>query len=317
MVRVLLRKTWPYLRVLLSVAILIGTLYRLDWKPVLQSHQNMQPTWLLLAVLITCISNTLAGARWSWILNPSAGTPIRQHHVGLYFAGGLINQGISTTVAGDAYRVLKTSIPGERWNAVLAVMLDRTLGLFGNNLLGAIGLLGAGTLMASWAPRYGLALMLVTMAIIAAAGTILWTSSGLAWVNAMFMRLKLPPSGAVLQRVLGFPGVLFQAPLALAIHALNFSALLCCLFAWGVQPPIPILMIWMSILSVLLILPISASGWGLREATLAATLAHWGQDPALMVLASICYGAVTLIALLPGFFWLVRRNSTQKFEETA
>jgi hypothetical protein len=55
-------------------------------------------------------------------------------------------------------------------------------------------------------------------------------------------------------------------------------------------------------------LPISISGWGLREATLSATLALWGIDSGITVLAAVSFGIVTLVTYLPGALSLLRRK---------
>ena len=81
-----------------------------------------------------------------------------------------------------------------------------------------------------------------------------------------------------------------------------------CLRAYGAEAPISSLMIGLPALSLLLMLPISISGWGLREATLSSVLALWGVSPSLTVLASISYGALTVISVLPGAYFLLKRK---------
>ena len=67
-------------------------------------------------------------------------------------------------------------------------------------------------------------------------------------------------------------------------------------------------MIGMPALSLLMMLPISISGWGLREATLSATLALWNVDSGITVLAAVSFGIVTLVTYLPGALSLLRRK---------
>ena len=57
-----------------------------------------------------------------------------------------------------------------------------------------------------------------------------------------------------------------------------------------------------------MMLPISISGWGLREATLSAALVLWGVDSGVTVLASVSFGIVTLVTYLPGAMSLLRRR---------
>jgi uncharacterized membrane protein YbhN (UPF0104 family) len=136
----------------------------------------------------------------------------------------------------------------------------------------------------------------------------------LAWAPSRQLLQKLLDS---LQMNNAMPGIrlafswptnLAQAVLAIGIHFLTILTLLFCLKAYGVDAPIESLMIGLPALSLLLMLPISISGWGLREATLSSVLALWGVNPSLTVLASISYGALTVISVLPGAYFLLKRK---------
>jgi hypothetical protein len=57
-----------------------------------------------------------------------------------------------------------------------------------------------------------------------------------------------------------------------------------------------------------MILPISVSGWGLRETSLASILGLWGLDSTLVILSSIVYGLTILITFLPGLPRLIQKD---------
>jgi hypothetical protein len=67
-------------------------------------------------------------------------------------------------------------------------------------------------------------------------------------------------------------------------------------------------MVGLPALGLLMMLPISISGWGLREATLSTTLVLWGVDSGITVLASVSFGIVTLVTYLPGAISLLERR---------
>jgi len=96
----------------------------------------------------------------------------------------------------------------------------------------------------------------------------------------------------------------------MSIHFLTILALGFCLKAYGAPAPLAGLMIGLPALSLLLMLPISISGWGLREATLSSVLTLWAVNPSVTVLASISYGALTVLCVLPGAFILLKRKSS-------
>jgi uncharacterized membrane protein YbhN (UPF0104 family) len=265
----------------------------------------------------------------------AVGFPRRIHsYIGLYFAGGLINQGLPSTLGGDSYRAITAThltnagnlsdpkeLDQELHHSVdlghatpklrlsfAMVLVDRLLGLAGNNLLGGIGLVLGGVTLAAWGQDLGYAVL----GIMILAGLII--SVILAWAPSrqLFQKLldRLQMNNAMpgIRLAFSWPTNLAQAVLAIGIHFLTILTLLFCLKAYGVDAPIESLMIGLPALSLLLMLPISISGWGLREATLSSVLALWGVNPSLTVLASISYGALTVISVLPGAYFLLKRK---------
>jgi uncharacterized membrane protein YbhN (UPF0104 family) len=305
MFRVSLHQAGFALRLLLSALLLAAAIRTLDWGAVIHTSETIRVVWLLLAVLCILLANIIAGMRWSLILLPTASLKTYLHLIGLYMAGGLINQGLPSTLGGDSFRVIRTSSPGLRWPAVLAVFMDRGLGVVGNIFFGVFGLLISKNFLFANASQLGLNCILALLALLVAIGLFLHFRSGILLIDSLCLRLKLPPSGNALKRVIGWPMGLFQIPLSIVIHALNFCALLCCFYALSLAPPTPIVICYLSLLGFILVLPVSISGWGIREVTLSAALAPWGIDPSVTILASIFFGIATLLALLPGLFWLV------------
>lgn len=298
--------TWSGIRVLLSAALLFFALARINWSALLQASYSVQPAWLLLAWVSIFLANLLSGLRWSWLLQGVQAGGGKIQHVGLYFAGALINQGVPTVIGGDAFRALQVVVPGSKREAVLTVVLDRSLGLLGNCLLGAIGLLGSSVLLGHWALWLGGALLVVPLMVFVLVDVLLGRHPVDGYLSKFFQRLHMPSACNLIQRAFSLPGGLAQAVLALLIHVLTLLALEFCLLAFDVRPPLPILMVWLSVLSLLLMLPVSAAGWGVRETALASVLVFWEMTPGTSVLASICYGLITLTALLPGLPWLLR-----------
>jgi ABC-type proline/glycine betaine transport system permease subunit len=62
-------------------------------------------------------------------------------------------------------------------------------------------------------------------------------------------------------------------------------------------------------MALLMILPLSISGWGIRETSVAAILGLWGIDASLVILASIFYGLLTIVNYLPGAYQLMLRKN--------
>jgi uncharacterized membrane protein YbhN (UPF0104 family) len=127
-------------------------------------------------------------------------------------------------------------------------------------------------------------------------------------IQRILNKLGMPQAMFALKTGLGWPTVFPQLLISVLTHVLALTSFWCCLKAFGVSAPFSALMIGMPALALLMMLPISISGWGLREATLSATLTLWGIDSGMTVLASVSFGIVTLVTYLPGALSLLRRK---------
>ncbi|MDH6248129.1 lysylphosphatidylglycerol synthase transmembrane domain-containing protein [Polynucleobacter sphagniphilus] len=330
----ILKRAWPSIRVLLSIALLWKATSGIDWQSLLSSEIQMQPIWFLAALGCMALAFMFGGYRWALFMQ-SVSFPKRPlSYIGLYFAGGLINQGLPSTLGGDSYRAiaathlshaggythikeldselhhpinLEHSAPKLRLSFAM-VLVDRLVGLAGNNLLGGIGLVFGGATLAAWGPSLGyLVIAIMVFAAIVTALALAWGSTQLL-LKKLLERLQMPNAILGIRFAFSWPNNIAQGICGIGIHFLTILTLLCCLKAYGVNAPIQSLMIGLPALSLLLMLPISISGWGLREATLSSVLALWGVNPSLTVLASISYGAISVISVLPGAYFLFKRK---------
>ena len=328
------KKTWPVLRIILSILLLTKAVSQIDWPSLQTALPQIEFSWILLAISLLLLANILAGIRWGLLMKSGGFHQKLAFFIRLYFSGSLLNQGLPTTIGGDSYRAIssnqnnhhaakstnqqlndelnfKNATPRLRQSFYI-VILDRTLGLAGNSLLGAIGLILGGKTLGSWAVNAGY-LLLTGMMI----GAILLALS-LYWNKTQILFKKITEKAhlyhayKVTQQAWGFPHLVIQLPVAILIHLLTLAAFWACLKACHLNAPIEALMIGMPALGLLLMLPISISGWGLREATLAGVLSLWGMDSSLVILSSIIYGAITLMTFLPGLPQLLKRQSSHQ-----
>jgi len=330
----MLKRAWPTIRILLSIALLWKATSGIDWQALFDSEIKMEPIWFLAALASMMTAFICGGYRWG-LLMQAVGFPRRIHsYIGLYFAGGLINQGLPSTLGGDSYRAITAThltnsgylsdtkeLDQELHHAVdlghatpklrlsfTMTLVDRLLGLGGNNLLGGIGLILGGATLAAWGQDLGYAVVGITLlAGLIIAIILVWTPSR-QLLQKLLDRLQMNDAMPGIKLAFAWPTNIAQALLAIGIHCLTILTLLFCMKAYGVDAPIEGLMIGLPALSLLLMLPISISGWGLREATLSSVLALWGVNPSLTVLASISYGAITVLSVLPGAYFLLKRK---------
>jgi len=330
----ILKRAWPTIRILLSIALLWKATSGIDWHTLLDSEIKMEPVWLIAAAIAICCAFICGGLRWGFIMRSAGFEGSLKSYIALYFAGGLINQGLPSTLGGDSYRAITAThftnddklsaakeLDEELHHSVdlghatpklrlsfAMTLVDRLLGLAGNNLLGGIGLILGGATLATWGQDLGYAVIGVMLSAgIIIAFILAWTKTR-QLLQKILDRLQMNNAMPGIQLAFSWPINIAQALFGVGIHSCTILAFSFCLRAYGAEAPISSLMIGLPALSLLLMLPISISGWGLREATLSSVLALWGVNPSLTVLASISYGAITVLSVLPGAYFLLKRK---------
>jgi len=305
-----------YIRLLISVILLTRAFQSIDWQKIEVALPTIDTKWLLLSLALLLISNTISGARWGLIMSHAGFKKNFIAYIRLYFAGGLINQGLPTTLGGDSYRAItshqqlqsKEHDPSSLPMSFLGVLLDRSMGFAGNSILGAIGLALGGSVLAAWVPQLGWALLIsMLLGALLIAALLRLPRTQYLYVNIM-QGLKMPQALAPTQTTWGFPNIWWQIILATGIHFLTLAAFWGCLKACHVQAPIEALLIGIPAIGLLMLVPISISGWGLRETSLASMLALWGLDPSLVILSSLLYGLTILITFLPGLPRIIQKG---------
>jgi uncharacterized membrane protein YbhN (UPF0104 family) len=330
----ILKRAWPTIRILLSIALLWKATSGIDWHTLFDSEIKMEPIWLVAAAVAICCAFVCGGLRWGFLMRSVGFQGSIKNYIALYFAGGLINQGLPSTLGGDSYRAITATHLSNSGNlndtkelneelhhvvnlghatpklrlSFAMTLVDRLLGLAGNNLLGGIGLILGGATLAAWGQDLGyvvIGLMLLVGIVITF--ILAWTKTR-QLLQKLLDRLQMNDAMPGIQLAFSWPMNIIQALFGIGIHSCTILAFSFCLRAYGAEAPISSLMIGLPALSLLLMLPISISGWGLREATLSSVLALWGVNPSLTVLASISYGAITVLSVLPGAYFLLKRK---------
>jgi glycosyltransferase 2 family protein len=236
-------------------------------------------------------------------------------YIRLYFAGGLINQGLPTTLGGDSYRALAAfknlqspHISNTMPMSFLGVLLDRSLGFAGNSILGAIGLWVGGTILGTWVPNLGLFLLIAMLLGAILLAVCLHYPFTQNLYSQLMTRIKMASALQPTQAAWGFPNVGWQIILATLIHFITLMAFWACLKACHVNAPMEALLISIPAIGLIMLVPISVSGWGIRETSLASMLALWGLDPSLIILSSLLYGLTILITFLPGLPRIIQKG---------
>lgn len=292
------------LRVGVSASILALILSRIPTEDLLERVKGGAPVYLAAALLLALLVMVLVAVRWrllaNWLgLAVPVGLAVRA-----VFLGAFGSQVLPSIVGADLVRgymlVRHTAAIGR---VAASVIADRLVGLFALCLLLVLfnpvlpqlpapyaGLVAPGALLASGAAL--LAFLLACTGIKVGANLrLLRRLRALGTIDGVRLEAR-PIAGAV--------------ALGLAIHALAVVTASLAARAYGVEPSLGV---WVSIIPLSLLasaVPVSISGWGVREGAIILLAAPLGVPPAEALLVSLTIGVLNVVASLPGALVLLR-----------
>ena len=289
-------------RLLVSVSILAVILRSIDIRQAWQVAAGAKPEWLLLALLMQFGSTALSAYRWRLIMRNLGFGQTFSFYWDSYFKGMFFNQGLPTSIGGDALRVLDVARRGFRKrDALYGVAIDRITGLGALLLLALVAHLVNPGLLPDQVYRpilWLLAAGLLGFSTLSLLGLLPWLGRypRLAVLKSVSDRLLQAVS---LRRFLLLASSLLVPLLAMLAffalgRALGLRYDLVTYFA--IVPPA----------LVLTVIPVSIAGWGVREGVMVGLFSLIGADKTVVLMMSLLYGILLILVSLPGLVVLLR-----------
>ncbi|MBO6675874.1 MAG: flippase-like domain-containing protein [Rhizobiales bacterium] len=286
---------------------LLALLWRIaDGPETARILSTAEPIWLVAAIGALTVQTVLSAARWRLTAGQLGIKLPAMHALHEYYLAQMVNQAVPGGVVGDAGRAVRSRGQAGLLAAGQAVIFERLAGQIAMFLAMASAFLA--TLLIpggfDW-PAWLVPPVLLMIAV------------GFALPAALFAGANLP--GRIGAKVMGLwkdmghalaaPNVLpMQIVLSAGTTLCNLAAFAFCARAVGVVlPPVVILALVPLILFTMLI-PLTISGWGVREGAAAALFPLAGATASEGFAASVAFGLVLLVAVLPGLLTLWLRS---------
>jgi uncharacterized membrane protein YbhN (UPF0104 family) len=309
-------------RALVSIFAITWVVHTNDWNKVWLNVHTMDVSWLLVALV--CFVPTLIICSWRWRML------LRIHDVHMrfwrIFELNMIGQFFSTvgvgTTGGDVFKIfyVTRAVPQRKAAVAFTVILDRVIGLVALLLFGAtfaacrLQLLlshpDTGKLTGTF---YLFVLGGVVGSIAACLGPRLLQHEG---IRALVKKLPFVHRGSSLfaayERSARAIGVNFLALVGtVPSHTTITLMAYCVLLAMHRQPDFVAFCAIVAIVNMLIALPVSISGIGVREALFTTFLALLGIDKDHAVAFSLTFFALNIIWCLAGgpFYFLYRHET--------
>lgn len=297
--RALFKTTVKVLPAVIALALLVLVWRVADGENAIRHLAGADPRWLAAALLALTAQTVLSAFRWQLTAGQlgivlDRGTALRE-----YYLAQVVNQALPGGVLGDAGRAMRSRAQAGLVASGQAVLFERLAGQIA--LLAIFGVAAAASLIVpgvfAW-PGW-----LLTPVVIALVGSVI------ALVLLGLPGLRLP--GRVGRALASFWATGLHALAAREVRGrqvllsvgtalCNVIAFACCAAAIGVTLPPATAVIVVPMILFAMLIPVSVSGWGLREGAAAALLPLAGASAAEGLAASVAFGVAFLVCALPG-----------------
>jgi uncharacterized membrane protein YbhN (UPF0104 family) len=298
-----------------SAALLYFVLRSIDLPSFWERVKGMNPTWILLALVVYALQQSIGVWRWNRLLRAQHIEVERRRLTESIWVSMFFNNFLPSNIGGDVVRIADTApAAGSKTLATTVVLVDRALGLTALVIIASSGafvasLLGVHVPGARWlwlASALGAAAAISVIAMPQLVGHSLLPVRALnkPWLTERAQRLE----DAVI-RFRNAPSAVagaFAGAMVVQITIVAFYLLT----AEGLSVPLPIFLgaVLIPVSLVVQMAPVSINGFGVREAVFAFFFRRYGLPAdAAVALSLVSTGMVMGLSLVGGFFFLRRR----------
>lgn len=276
---------------------IVALLWRtVDGREALALLGAADPMWLIAAGLALTAQTIASALRWR-ITAAQLGIDIpASDAVREYYLSQVVNQSLPGGVVGDAARAVRARGQAGLLASGQAVVFERLAGQIGLMALLAIGLLLC--VVMPGAPDWPMAVLIPTI-------------TALTLVTSLLIGIALRPAAprpSAFNRTLhAFTHALIapsvrarQISLSLLTATCNVAAFAFCAAALSTHLPIATAATLIPLILFAMVLPLSISGWGLREGAAVVLFPMVGASAEVGLATSVAFGLVFLATVVPG-----------------
>jgi hypothetical protein len=300
-------------RLLITTAILAYLLRSIDLGAAVHAMLRMDPWWFAFTLLLVAADRVVMAVRWLLLLRAADVDIPAASALRIFLRSSFVGSFLPAGVGADAARAYEIASRTSRGSqAVASVGIDRVLGLVAIAVLGIAGLAG-------WSQHVEPAFRLRLMAVAALGGAAI---VAVFWVDKV-ARACLPVRwhatrwgwrilrlGDAIGAYRSHPKVLLQVlALSLAVQLVRVFQGYGLGRGLGIQVDVEYYLVFMPIAMLVLLLPVSISGFGLPQAAIVWLLRPVGVPDAESLALSTLLIVIGIIGNLPGaLLYAVRRK---------
>jgi glycosyltransferase 2 family protein len=295
--------TLKFLLRLAATALILALIVRsINFVQVLNVLKKTRLDYLAAALLLQFGSTAVSAYRWQLIMQNLGFGQRFAFYWRSYFKGMFFNQGLPTSIGGDAIKVLDVAKLGFRKrDALYGVMVDRIIGLGALMSLTLLAYLFSPNLLPKQVHRP--IFMIISLGAVGFFG--IFFIKYFTWLNR-FPKLEIISLIAQrLHQALSSQRVLLVAA-SLLIPFLALLGFFATGWALGLEYSLMTYFALVPPALVLTVIPISVAGWGVREGALVGLFSLIGADKTAVLMMSLLYGLTLIVVSLPGLVTYVK-----------
>jgi uncharacterized membrane protein YbhN (UPF0104 family) len=290
-------KRWfTLLRIAISISLLAVLVWRMNWQQLGQAFRQLQFQYWFAALGIYLAAQMISAFRWQALARPLGFEGPLSRYGAFYFVGMFFNMMLPTSVGGDVVRAwYLDNRPGRRLHALVSVLVDRASGLLVLLGLACVAMALCPIILPRW-----VSLSVWATALAALAGILLLPFLH-RWTSRFDRPHRLLRAVAVYRRC---PRLLIGTSiLSLIVQAANVGIVW--IIGKGMDLHIPDSYYWIFVpmVTLLTMLPVSLNGMGVREGSTIVFLTPVNIAAGDAFSLSVIWFTVFVAASLLG--WLV------------
>ncbi len=294
------------IKTIVSICLLALVFTHIDFNQAWNQCKNLSLPFIIFALLYYTGCQWLSCVRWQVVLNSSGHSAPMGSLLSSYFAGMFLNIFLPGALGGDVYRVYRVAKQTKDSEvALVSVFLERFTGLAALSALALIGLPPAFKLIGRWDI---IVLFLACVASLVGAVLLISSPKLLIWAEPWLEKFRL---GKVAERFAKIQILLRKfaqhrqaLALSMGLSLLLQLAIVYYHYLVAQQLKIPIsyleLLVFIPIIVVVTLLPISLGGLGLKEGLWVYLFSRIGLSAEQALLLSLVITALSWLLSLPG-----------------
>lgn len=291
-----------FIQIVIAIGILVLLWQVVGGEQALILLAQADPIWIIASLFVLTLQTVLSAVRWKITAKELGITLNLKTALSEYYLAQLVNQALPGGIIGDAGRAIRSRNEAGLLSSGKAVVFERLLGQVG---LFVVMFVAFGTTLVipgwlewpSWILLAIAGLTVVLLFLVLSLSVITRRSKG-----ALARGIK--SWGLSAKKVFSTPSSIWaQVFLSLGTAVCNVAGFTFAAWAVGSSLSFSLALVLVPMILLAMLLPITVSGWGLREGVAVALFPIVGLAAVEGLAASVAFGLIFLVVSLPGLLF--------------